>query len=495
VTEHATPLADWLVIVPVIAALAGAALLLALRRFVWIQHYGCGVVLAGILAGDWLLLQRVLGSGPVAMTMGKWLPPFGISFVADAMGAGFALVAALVAFGAWLSMLATVPQAAVRRGLYSLVLLLMAGVNGAVLTGDLFNLYVWFEVMLVGAFGLIALAGNPLQLDGAIKYGVINLIGTALFLLALGLFYGLVGALNMAGIIGAARSANPAVLSSIVLLLVFALGLKAAVFPLGAWLPASYHTPPAPISALVGAVVTKVGIYALLRVVVMLLPDASSTIAPVFTALSVATMIFGPLAALSETGLRRSTGFMLIGGVGVAISCLARPGEAAISGGIAYMTQAALGLSALYLLTGVIEQMLAPRGPESSRGLYTNRPVLSLLWLAMLLSMSGMPPFLGFWPKLLLLQGFLEAGDWLLVFAILANALLTLIAGARLWTRVAWGPSAPLGPVRGYGGAILLAGTTLLLGVAPELLIQVSRIAGAGLVQSGPYVAAVGLAP
>ena len=202
------------------------------------------------------------------------------------MGAGFALVAAFVAFCVWLSMLATVPESAVRRGTYPLVLLLLAGVSGAVLTGDLFNLYVWFEVMLIASFGLIALAGNPLQLDGAIKYGVVNLVGTTLFLAALGLFYGLVGTLNMADIVTAARRADPTTLAAIAALFALAFGIKAALFPVGAWLPASYHTPPAPISALVGALLTKVGIYALLRLFVMLLPETSATLAPILTALS-----------------------------------------------------------------------------------------------------------------------------------------------------------------------------------------------------------------
>jgi multicomponent Na+:H+ antiporter subunit D len=495
VIEHPTPLSDWLVVLPVILALAGSAFLLAARPYVWVQKYGCGAILAAMLVSDWLLLQRVLSDGPVAMTMGKWLPPFGISFVADAMGAGFALVAAFVACCIWLSMQATVPESAVRRGIYPLVLLLLAGVGGAVLTGDLFNLYVWFEVMLIASFGLIALAGNPLQLDGAIKYGVVNLVGTALFLLALGLFYGLVGTLNMADVIGAARKADSVELSAIALLFALAFGIKAAIFPLGAWLPASYHTPPAPISALVGALVTKVGIYALFRVLIMLLPETGATIAPILTALAVATMLFGPLAAIAETNLRRAIGFMLIGGVGVAVSCLAQPDETAMSGGITYMLHAALTLGALYLVAGVIEQALSSAGPEQARGLYANRPVLSLLFLALVFAVSGIPPFLGFWPKLLLLQSFLTSGNWLLVFAMLANALLTLTAGARLWSRLSWGPAQPIVPARGHLGMLVLTISVVVLGAVPGLLVQIGSAGARGLLDPAAYVTTVGLAP
>ena len=231
-------------------------------------------MLLAILATDAALVARVLHGGPIAMTMGRWLPPFGISFVADAAGAGFALVAALVGLAVWLSMQADTPESAVRDGIYPLLLAAARGVSGAVLTGDLFNLYVWFEVMLIASFGLVALAGGPLQLDGAIKYGVANLVATTILLAGLGLFYGLVGTLNMADIVAAARRADPGTLTAVSAVLALAFAVKAAVFPVGTWLPASYHTPPPAISSLVGALLTKVGVYALLRLILMLVPEA-----------------------------------------------------------------------------------------------------------------------------------------------------------------------------------------------------------------------------
>ena len=217
------------------------------------------------------LLDRVLADGPLSMTMGNWLPPFGISFTADATGAGFALAAAFVALCVVLYLSGDAPESAVRDGVYPLVLLLVAGVSGAFLTGDLFNLYVWFEVMLIASFGLIVLAGNRLQLDGAVKYGVINFVATALFLTALGLLYGQLGTLNMADIVGAARRADPALLAAIAALFALAFGIKAAAFPVNSWLAASYHAPPAAISALLGGLLTKVGVYALFRTCIMLL--------------------------------------------------------------------------------------------------------------------------------------------------------------------------------------------------------------------------------
>ncbi len=163
-----------------------------------------------------------------------------------------------------------------RDGAHPLILLLMRGVSGAFLTGDLFNLYVWFEVMLIASFGLIVLAGQPLQLDGAVKYGVLNFLATTLFLAALGLLYGLIGTLNMADIIGAAARADFAPLTAVAALLPLAFGMKAAMFPVNAWLPASYHTRRRPPFQRCWALLTKVGVYAFIRTLVMLLPRHST---------------------------------------------------------------------------------------------------------------------------------------------------------------------------------------------------------------------------
>jgi len=425
--------------------------------------------------------------------MGRWLPPFGISFTADAMGVLFATMSALVAVAVVLSLLGEAPESAVRDGVYPLLLLLMAGVGGAFLTGDLFNLYVWFEVMLIASFGLVVLAGNPLQLDAAVKYGIVNLVATTLFLMALGLLYGALGTLNMADIIGAAGKADRLVLTVIAGLFALAFAIKAAVFPVNAWLPASYHTPPAPISALLGGVLTKVGVYALLRVLA-LLPTERAMLSPAITAVAIATMLLGPLSAIAETNLRRAVGFLLIGGIGIAITGAATAG--AVPGAIVYVGQSILVMAALYLVAGLIERATGTTDTREMGGLYAASSRLSIMFFALVLAIAGVPPFLGFWPKLLLLQGLIGAGDWLLALSLLLSSLLTLIAGARLWSFVFWHPRhAPLLRPPSYAPAILLVGTVLLLGVAPNLLIGIGMVAAHDLADPARYVVAVGLAP
>jgi multicomponent Na+:H+ antiporter subunit D len=497
VIEHATPIADWVIILPVVLCLMGAAGLLMLRGLLQAQMWGALGVTVAVLACEVVLFNRVLEDGPLSMTMGRWMPPFGISFTADMLGVGFALAGAVATLFVVLYLQGDAPESAVRDGVYPLILVLLAGVSGAFLTGDLFNLYVWFEVMLIASFGLMVLSGHPLQLDAAVKYGVLNFLATTLFLMALGLLYGLVGTLNMADIIGRAALADAAPLTAIGALFALAFGIKAAVFPVNAWLPASYHAPPAGISALMGGLLTKVGVYALLRTMIMLLPVAREHLAPVLLAVAIATALLGPLSAIAETNLRRALGFLLIGGIGVIILCLPNAQMFSYIGSASYGFHAVLTLTALYMVAGLVERATGQTDTRQMRGLYAAHSTLSLLFLVLILAIAGVPPFLGFWPKLLLLQGFIGSGNWPSTFVLLGNALLTLIAGTRLWSHIFWRGTAERTavPFRPLAATWLLTAVIVALGVAPSLLIDAAMAAGQGLFDPARYIAAVGLAP
>ncbi|MEQ1769162.1 MAG: proton-conducting transporter membrane subunit [Devosia sp.] len=493
-----TAIADWIIVLPVVLGIMGGAVLLMLRAFTRIQPWITAVLLLVILIADAALFGRVSTVGPMAMTMGNWLPPFGISFVADVLGAGFALVAAFTALVVVVYLQMDTPETARRDGLYPLVLLLVAGVHGAFLTGDIFNLYVWFEVTLISTFGLMVLAGGPLQLDGAVKYGILNFLATSLFLLGLGLLYGLLGTLNMADIVRVAPGADSSSLTSVAALLMLAFGIKAAAFPVNAWLPAAYHTPPPAISALMAGLLTKVGAYALLRTLVFLFPDALVRLEPVVLAAAVATMLLGALGAIAETNLRRALGFMLIGGIGIMLAALAWPSERAIAGAALYGVHAMLTVTALYLVAGLVEKGMAKGG------------VMSAVLLVLLLSISGVPPFLGFWPKLVLLQGLFQGSDFVhvtkspdwraivLVVTVLLNGLLTLIAGIRFWIRLYWKQepaTSTAGSLSGIGSVLVLTAFCFVIGLWPNRLIESALLAANGLVNPAPYVETVGLAP
>jgi len=506
----ATPAADWVIVLPLVLALFGAALLTMLRRASILAGGIAVLVIAAIIACEIALVSRILAEGPVSMTMGKWLPPFGISFTADLFGAGFALAASIVTLVLLVYDVAERDPREARDGFYAMALLLLAGVTGAFLTGDLFNLYVWFEVMLIASFGLIVLGGGAGQLDGAIKYGFLNFLATAFFLLALGLLYGLLGTLNMADIMRVAPGANPAPMAGIAALLLLAFSMKAAAFPLNAWLPASYHMPPAAISALFGGLLTKVGAYALLRTLAALLPQSRDWLDPLLTGMAVATLLIAPLGAIAETNLRRAIGFMLIGGIGAILAGLAMPTTDGIAGAGFYIFHAMLTLTALYLVAGLVEKLTGETDTRRMGGLYAANSGTSILFLLLVLAVSGVPPFLGFWPKLLLLQTGLDGGDTLLVVALILNAFLTLIAGSRLWAHVFWraGPEGVyseqgMANMRvlsrreagfGFGAAAALALVIFVIGLWPNPLFAAARIGAGDLLDPARYVAAVGLA-
>jgi len=510
---------DWMIILPVVLCLLGAGLLLVLR-FARDVHLLLALLIAGGAAVcDLVLVLRVLEIGPVSMTMGNWLPPFGISFTADLMGASFALAAAVVTMVLLVYLQMDAPDRTKRDGLYPLVLLLLAGVTGSFLTGDLFNLYVWFEVMLISSFGLMVLGGRDLELDGTVKYGFLNFLATTFFLLGLGLLYGLTGTLNMADIMGVAGRADPAAMASVAAIFLLAFGMKAAAFPVNAWLPASYHTPPAAISALLAGLLTKVGVYALLRTMVALLPASREVLDPVLTAVAVLTLVIAPLGAIAETHLRRALGFLVIGGIGATIAGVALPSANGIAGSATYILHAMVTMTALYLTAGLVERLTGAVDTRKMGGVYAAASWPSILFLTLILAVSGVPPLLGFWPKLLLIEAGIDGSgivsgaiDWgalLLTGALLANALLTLIAGSRLWAHIFWraGPDGPMAETPnpklrpltrretwlGLMPTAALTALVLLAAFVPDVLFKLGETSARDLLTPALYVDAVGL--
>ncbi|WP_338722904.1 proton-conducting transporter membrane subunit [Devosia sp. XK-2] len=516
--ETVTPAADWVIVLPIALALMGAAGLMMFRRSNGIPLIGAVIVVLGIIACEIVLLSEIVANGPVSMTMGRWLPPFGISLTADIFGASFALAAAVVTLIILLYAEMDRADADGRDAFHPMVLLLLAGVTGAFLTGDLFNLYVWFEVMLIASFGLIVQGSRPLQLDGAVKYGFLNFLATTFFLLALGLLYGLLGTLNMSDIMRVAPAANPAAMAGVAALLLLAFGMKAAAFPVNAWLPASYHTPPAAISALFAGLLTKVGAYAMLRALVAVLPASREMLEPALALIAIGTLLIAPLGAIAETNLRRAVGFVVIGGIGAILAGLAMPSLNGVAGAGLYIFHAILTMTALYMVAGLVEKTTGVTDTRKMGGLYAANAPVSILFLVLVLAAAGVPPFLGFWPKLLLLEAGLAEGvtgtaptwtGWALVLALMINAVLTLIAGTRLWAHIFW-RSGPEGNGSEHGavtltpfgrrGQLALGATGLLVagivvaGLWPGPLLENIAVGAGDILDPARYVEATGLA-
>ena len=496
------PAADWLVIAPVALPLIFGAVLLMLRHRTATQPRVAIAALAVLFAVDIGLLIHVWMGGPVVMTMGRWLPPFGISFVADMLGATLVVTAGLVALVCGIFSIGTVNDIGRRYGFYAFMMLMVAGVNGSFLTGDIFNLYVWFEVFLISSFGLIILGSGRRQIDGATKYAILNLVATTLFLIATGYLYGIFGTLNMADI---ARKApvlrETAPLMTLATLYLVAFGMKAAAFPLNFWLPASYHTPRIVVAALFAGLLTKVGIYALLRTLVMLFPPERSVLSGLIIWLAIGTMLIGIFGALAQSDIRRVLGFVVVSGIGSMLAGIGLGSEVGLAGAIVYAVHSMLVMTALYLLAGQMRRAGGSYSLGDLAGLYRSHPMMAAIALFLVLAAAGLPPGSGLWPKVMLVQASLADGIWWLALAILVTGLLTTLALGRVFVLAFWRVKEGKAAERteseiattasAQTAVLILCVPVAMMGVWPEPFIAAAQTAVAGLLDPAAYAGAV----
>ncbi|MFO8155290.1 MAG: Na+/H+ antiporter subunit D [Pseudomonadota bacterium] len=491
------------VLLPVLLPLLAGALSLALWRSPVAQRAiavgGTGALLA---ASVWLL-AAVRENGVLVMQMGNWPAPFGITFAADLLGAIMVLLAAITGFAVALYSLASIGSEHEHYGYYPLFHLLLAGVAGAFLTGDVFNLYVWIEVLLVASFALLILGGERAQMEGAIKYVTLNLISSLVLLTAIGLLYGVAGTLNMADLaLKLHEVEDTGLLVTISLLFLVAFSIKAAAFPLFFWLPASYHTPQVAVSALFAGLLTKVGIYALFRFFTLMFDqDVGFTHHTLLAWVAGLTLITGILGALVHTEFRRVLSFILISHVGFILMGLALMSPLGLTGGIFYLLHDVIVKANLFLIAGVVFFLKGSFSLERLGGLYRSRPFLALLFLVPALSLIGIPPLSGFYPKLMLVQAGLVAEMWWLTAAALVASLLTLLAVMRLWGEVFWKAAPEDNPGEAvlagrqqallYAPIIGLATLTLAIGFIAQPVYELAAAAAAQLLDSSDYIAAV----
>ncbi|MEZ2128991.1 MULTISPECIES: Na+/H+ antiporter subunit D [unclassified Sinorhizobium] len=497
-----TPVAPghWLAIMPVALCIGLGAVLLMLRDRTGLHAAIAVPGLMLLVLMDAGLLYQVITQGPVTMVMGRWLPPFGIAFTVDPFGAAMALAAAVAALAGSVYALAEISSSARRYGFFPFLMLLLAGVTGAFLTGDVFNLYVWFEVLLISSFGLLILGSEREQIDGALKYAVLNLVATTLFLIAVGYLYAIFGTLNMADIVERAKELRgSAPLMTLSALFLLAFGMKAAAFPVNFWLPASYHTPRIVVSALFAGLLTKVGVYALIRVMVMLLPVEREELSLLIAIVGAATMILGALGALAQTDIRRLLGYVVISGIGNMLAGVALGSPGGISGAIFYALHSIVLMTALYLAAGQAAKIGRGFSLALLGGLYRRNPWFAGLSFILFLAASGLPPFSGFWPKVILVKASLDVGAWWLAAAILVSGFLMTIGFGRVFLLAYWRPQSADGMVAGesqlewqaFLPLLLLTGLIVGFGLFPEPLFRLTQIAAANLENPEPYLLSV----
>lgn len=456
-----------------------------------------------LLLASILLLHAVWQDGFVVMEMGSWPAPFGIVLVADLLAAIMVLLAAITGFATAIYSLSTISERHERFGYYPLLHLLLAGVNGAFLTGDIFNLYVWFEVMLVASFALLILGGERAQMEGAIKYVTLNLVSSAIFLSAIGLLYGLVGTLNMADIAAKLATVDDTGLVNVVAMLFFvAFGIKAAAFPFFFWLPASYHTPQVAVSALFAGLLTKVGVYALFRVFTLIFNISDSLTHAMLVWMAGLTMLTGVLGAAAQFEFRRILSFHIISQIGYMIMglALAPLSPLALTGGIFYIVHHIIVKANLFLISGLVYCLRGSYELKHLGGLYRDKPWLGILFLVSAFSLAGMPPLSGFFAKFIVIRAGIEANAWWLVATALVVGLLTLYSMTKIWAEVFW-KAAPTednatrpasGDLRAlYATIAALALMTLCIGLGAQPVFELAQRSAEQLLNPSRYIEAV----
>ena len=496
----ADAVADGLALGPVVIPLGAAAITLLLRRLPGLQRAVMEAGVALTLAAAALLITRAARGATVVVEFGGWGAPFGITFVADTLGAALCTTAGIVALAVAIFARADIRDRRRRAGFDPLFLGMCAAVNGAFLAGDVFNLYVWFELMLVTAIGLVTIDRRRAQIDGAFRYAAMSMMGATFMLVGIGLLYGEVGTLDMIHLSQTLAGHAPTVaLITAGYLLLAGLVLKAGLFPLFFWLPASYHTAPISVSAALAGLLTKAAFYACLRVLMLVFGVGTATAAapgmPALLALlSAATMLVSVLAAIAQVDLRRLLAFHVAGQVAYLVMGLALASQVGAAAAIFYTMHTMLVQTGLFLGAGAIARASRGYDLRALGGLIREHPVLSALFAMLALSISGIPPLSGFWAKALVIDAaFRSASPWSgwLVAVALATGFLTLYSMSTVWMRAFQQPSrrAASGTRRVPPAMMvavgLLAACTLGIGLAAEPVVRLSRAAAVQLTTAG----------
>lgn len=501
-----------LVALPVILPLAAAGLSLVFGRYADAQRLIGLLVLGLIIVDAGVLLHLANQNGPLVLQMGGWAAPFGITLIADRLAALLLLVSSVVTFAV---LVYSIGQRITDYGrqrssttFHPVYLMLCAGVSLAYLTGDLFNLFVAFEIMLASSYVLITRRTTSNRVQPGMTYTIVSLTSSLLFITMIALVYASTGTVNLADLGEKVQLMPRGLQIALALLVVIVFGIKAAIVPLHFWLPDSYPTAPAPVTAVFAGLLTKVGIYALIRTQTLVFSHAESWDLMLF--LGLITMIIGALGAIAQNDINRLLSFLLVSHIGYMLFGLGAYNVSGLSGAILYIVHHITVQATLFLVSGLITRRTGTVALTRMGGLARVAPLTAVLFALPALSLAGVPPFSGFVAKVALLQAGINVGTWTAYVATggaVLTSLLTLYAVARVWTRAFWGqikaPQADPDPndelVVGTAdtnkpmvvASGVLTAATVVVALAGGPLSQVSQDAANDLMSGEPYRAAV----
>ena len=496
---------NWLLVSPIVVPLAAAAGALLAWRSRWLQRAAALVGTVILLACGLGLLSVVSERGIQSTQMGNWPAPFGITLVADQFSAIMVVIAGFMGVAVTCYSFASIDPRREETGYYAFLLILLMGVCGAFLTGDLFNLYVWFEVLLMASFVLLALGGGREQMEGAIKYVTLNLVSSALFLAGAGILYGLAGTLNMADLAVKLRDTTEHGLTTAVAMLFFiAFGIKAAAFPLFFWLPASYHTPPVAVTAIFSGLLTKVGVYSLIRTFTLLFVGDPGYTHSLILIIAGLTMVTGVLGAVAQYDFRRLLAFHIVSQIGYLLMGLGLFTAAGLAAAVYFMIHVTVAKAALFLVSGVVATLRGSYDLKKLGGTSEAHPWLSILFIIPALSLAGIPPLSGFFAKLALIQAGLEIEQYAIVTAALAVSILTLFSMTKIWAEAFWKESpqvqesaepqrrlSPMVSTLLFGPIVVMSLFLVVIGFGAESVLALALRAGEQLMDPEEYIQTV----
>ncbi len=423
------------------AVTAGLALLFS-RRPRLQQLLSMAALIVLLILSVWLV-YLVQDNGIHTVQVGGWNSPIGITLVADGLSTIMIAVSQLVLFAVhWFGI-----GQGIRDGddddpisvFVPTYMLLNMGVSMAFLAGDLFNMYVGFEVLLLASYVLLTLGASASRIRAGVSYVMVNLLSSMVFLMAIGFVYASVGTVNFAHVSIRMEELPSGTRTAIFAVLLVAFSVKAAVFPLSSWLPDSYPTAPSMVTAVFAGLLTKVGVYAIIRSRSVMFPDGA--LDEVLMWAGLATMIMGILGAMAQNDIKRLLSFTLVSHIGYMIFGIALGNELGLSGAIFYMVHHILVQTALFLVVGLIERQAGSSSLRRLGGLAKASPLLALLYLVPALNLGGIPPFSGFLGKIMLIEAGAQSGTltaWVLVGGAVVTSLLTLYTMVIVWSKAFW---------------------------------------------------------
>ncbi|MDX1348050.1 MAG: monovalent cation/H+ antiporter subunit D [Thiomicrorhabdus chilensis] len=449
------------------------------------------------------LMQQAVQGQTQVYTLGNWVAPFGIVLVLDQLSALMVLITSILALGAlWYAVTSKIDA----KGSHFHVLfqIQLFGLNGAFMTGDVFNLFVFFEVLLLASYGLLLHGGGAARTKGGLQYVVINLIGSTLFLFAVGTLYGILGTLNIADMavkVSQAQTEDLGVIAAAGLLLLVVFGLKAAMFPLYLWLPQAYANTSAPVAALF-AIMTKVGLYAIIRVHGTVFGDSAGELAhyyaPWVLGLGLITLLLAALGVMAARGLREQVTYLVLASVATLLIGLGLNSAEALAASLYYLIHSTLIAGGFFLLADIIARGRDQIGDRFiSANVMPQAVLIGGTFIFGAIAMSGMPPLSGFFGKVLILSSALDH-EWFMTILgiVLVSGLLMIVAVARSGSLLFYNtqPDTPQGEslnTFSYSAVVMLFATGIMLVIFAHSITLLTESTAQQLWQSSDYIQAV----